>query len=441
MMTWFEYLRLVVEWMWLEVSGLPVDDFFIRVRRRAAQFLRRTRRVMIAVLAIPLFLLVIGVIFHSRSIIAIAGIIATIGWGIILFAFAALLEFATVIYREIKGTGAETRGRIYLQAVATIMLGEMLVVGYAVIVPLWNNPGAIPIVAMFAILLATMITVWEMKYNVFRQIAFWIAVVAFIFFTMSFFLPNTFSVLEKRSPEVDIQLSFWARNLSFDFLSDVPPLLGLGIFVVVVVVVLTVMAKTASAGAAAANNAPKTPTLGNKWFKRVVIVGLAALAIYFAWPYAKVLAGKIFGENIPAVVAQRNPGGGLIIPANSPLVDTGRIYKTGEVIEWSATGQVSATSKEFDGEYMIVSPNGWTIHPLFDPPRLYLADNCPPMALVGRIGNNPWFCMGTQGRRQAEDDGALYVAFNDMVGFKGGRKNVPHIFFADNFGRGELRLN
>ena len=50
-----------------------------------------------------------------------------------------------------------------------------------------EQSGAIPIVAMMAILLATMIAVWKMQYNVFHKIAFWIAVAAFVFFTASFF--------------------------------------------------------------------------------------------------------------------------------------------------------------------------------------------------------------------------------------------------------------
>ena len=126
-------------------------------------------------------------IFHSRPTIAIAGLLATIFWGAILLSFASIAELIAAAYREVRGLSGEVLGRIYIKAVATILLGEMLVVGYTILVPVWNNPGAIPIVAMMAILLATMIAVWKMQYNVFHKIAFWIAVAAFVFSLPVFF--------------------------------------------------------------------------------------------------------------------------------------------------------------------------------------------------------------------------------------------------------------
>lgn len=200
-MTWLEYITMILEWISLEISALPNNDFLRRVRTRAADFWRRTQRLALVIIIVPIIIFIAGIFFHSRPTIAIAGLLSTIFWGAILLAFASIAELLSVVYRELRGS--ETRGRIYIQAVATVLLGEMIVVGYAILVPVWNNPGAIPIVAMIAIILATMLVVWEMQLKVFRQIAFWVAIVAFVFFTASFFLPNTFSVIEKKAPKID----------------------------------------------------------------------------------------------------------------------------------------------------------------------------------------------------------------------------------------------
>ena len=217
-MTWFRYFRMIIEWISLEISALPHSDFLRRVRAQAADFWRRTQRLALAITIIPIIVFVAGIFFHSRPTIAIAGLLATACWGTILFFFASIAELITAVYREVRGSGSEMRGRFYINAVATFLLGEMIVVGYAIIVPVWNNPGAILIVAMIAIILATMMVVWEMRFKVFRQISFWIAVVAFVLFTLSFFLPGTFSVLEKRVPEVDQHISSMVDN--GDALSD-----------------------------------------------------------------------------------------------------------------------------------------------------------------------------------------------------------------------------
>lgn len=211
-MTWLEYFRMVLEWISLEISALPHNDFLRRVRAQAAGFWRRTQRLALVIIIIPIIVFIVGIFFHSRPTIAIAGLLATIFWGAILLSFASIAELIAAAYREVRGLSGEVLGRIYIKAVATILLGEMLVVGYTILVPVWNNPGAIPIVAMMAILLATMIAVWKMQYNVFHKIAFWIAVAAFVFFTASFFLPGTFSVLENRVPAIDQNLSDWMNG-------------------------------------------------------------------------------------------------------------------------------------------------------------------------------------------------------------------------------------
>lgn len=280
-MTWSEYFRMVLEWIGLEISALPHNDFLRRVRARAAGFWRRTQRLALIIIIIPIIVFVAGIFFHSRPTIAIAGLLSTIFWGAILFSFASIAELIAAVYREVRGLSGEALGRVYIKAVATILLGEMLVVGYVIIVPVWNNPGAIPIVAMMAILLATMIAVWKMQYNVFHQIAFWIAVAAFIFFTASFFLPNTFAVLDERAPEIDQHLSGWLRNPSIS-----PIILGI-LAIIVVVLLLSFIGK-------------KLPA-GSKWLKNVIILAVAVGAIYLLWPYAKALASKTFGSMPPAI--------------------------------------------------------------------------------------------------------------------------------------------
>src|SRR3989344_4867791 len=108
-MTWFRYFRMVIEWISLEISALPHSDFLRRVRVQAADFWRRTQRLALVVVIIPIVVFVAGIFFHSRPTIAIAGLLATVCWGVILFFFASIAELITAVYREIRGREAVGR--------------------------------------------------------------------------------------------------------------------------------------------------------------------------------------------------------------------------------------------------------------------------------------------------------------------------------------------
>ena len=112
-MTWLEYFRMILEWISLEISALPHNDFLRRVRAQAADFWRRTQRLALAITIIPIIIFVAGIFFHSRPTIAIAGLLATACWGAILFFLASIAEIITAVYRENSGSGSAMRGRVY----------------------------------------------------------------------------------------------------------------------------------------------------------------------------------------------------------------------------------------------------------------------------------------------------------------------------------------
>ncbi|TAN57381.1 hypothetical protein EPN15_04485 [Patescibacteria group bacterium] len=401
-MTWLEYFRMVLEWISLEISALPHSDFLRRVRAQAADFWRRTQRLALAIIIIPVIVFVAGIFFHSRPTIAIAGLLATVCWGTILFAFASIAELITAVYREVRGLGGEALGRIYLKAVATILLGEMLVVGYAIIVPVWNNPGAIPIVAMMAILLATMIAVWKMQYNVFHQIAFWIAVAAFVFFTASFFLPNTFAVLDERAPEIDKNLSIWARNPSAS-----PILIVIGI-IALVILLIYFLGKVAPAG--------------SKLLKSAIALVAAVAAIYFLWPYAKALAGKTFGEKLPALEPyigkfDSSKTNVVLEESLSPRApfdrkyDLPRIIKKGDIIAVEVSGNY-IWDPAADG---YIGPCGasWT------PKQLHYKAKFPILdygiaGVVLKIGDGGYIGLCGSGQRTFDDRGTVLATFRAL---------------------------
>ena len=149
---------------------------------------------------------------------------------------------------------------------------------------------------------------------------------------------------------------------------------------------------------------------------------------------------KIFGNSLPSpVFAQQNTDGSLIISAKTVWVDTGRVYRDGEVIDWEmSNASVTATDNPSDPAYGYVDANGWRHSQFFDAVRPHFVDGCPTMALVGKVGDGSWFCMKSQGRHIAPKNGKLYVAFNDAVGFKTGQLKPE--FFRDNDGEGTLYL-
>ena len=152
---------------------------------------------------------------------------------------------------------------------------------------------------------------------------------------------------------------------------------------------------------------------------------------------------KVFGKKLPSPAsAHKNSDGSLTIQADAVWIDTGRAYAKGEILEWKMpVAQVSATGDPNDGAYEIVDADGWRHPRFFDAPRPHMVNGkCPTMALVGRVGDGEWFCMKSSGRYVPDQNGKLFVSFNDAVGLRQGQFD-PVRFFADNIGEGRLYLN
>ena len=165
----------------------------------------------------------------------------------------------------------------------------------------------------------------------------------------------------------------------------------------------------------------------------------SVLASPLSWA-KEIKVPKVFGDKLPSpVFAQQNSDGGLIITAKTVWIDTGKVYREGEVINWEmSNASITATDNPSDPAYGYVDANGWRHSQFFDAVRPHFVDGCPTMALVGKVGDGSWFCMKSQGRHIAPKNGKLYVAFNDAVGFKTGQLKPE--FFRDNDGEGTLYL-
>ena len=227
--------------------------------------------------------------------------------------------------------------------------------------------------------------------------------------------------------------------------NELPWLAKIGLIVAFALVIIGLLRKFApvSAKVAPVNT---VAAVAQSQLPKIALWIVAGVALYyFVWPQVKPAIAHMYdvvtGIEAP-IPAQRNPDGSYVIPANIPGVDTEAVYRMNSVIEWRATGSASARNKTNDFEYVFRSPDGWVDAPLpmFNPPRIYMAESCAPMQLIGRVGKSPWFCMGSSGKRIADDDGGLVVARNDMIGFKTGHLTDSRIFYKDNLGSDTLWL-
>lgn len=280
---------------WVELRYYRIRGEAARIQRRldgirpqVANFWRNTVLLAIIAIVIPFILFVVGIIFKQRWLLGTAGLAATIGHGIIFFVFAGLGDVITLVIQWAKPSttqsSAGTKSASFIKVAETIILAELIAIGYTIIVPVWNNLSAIPVILMISVMLVLMVNVWDFKTAWFKYITFGITVASFCYFTASFYIPKSAAYLEENtSPKIDDGLLSWLQN------PHVPSIFVIGGLIALVILLIHFLSKTSLTGT------------GSKWLKNALILVVAVGAIYFLWPYAKALASKTFGSMPPAI--------------------------------------------------------------------------------------------------------------------------------------------
>jgi hypothetical protein len=157
----------------------------------------------------------LSLLFEAGWIAALAGVILALTLMIVMFkpvylGLAILLGITwEILHLEIEKafkTGLRY-GKLYLDIGLGILLWELIVLAYISIFPVWNNPQALPVLALFSLLAGLMIYVWKFERTFFRKFAYRFVVVILILETLSFFFPLTSQAINKKMPAVDRKIS------------------------------------------------------------------------------------------------------------------------------------------------------------------------------------------------------------------------------------------
>jgi hypothetical protein len=173
----------------------------------------------------PIFMVALDITLDIAWLTALAGVLLALILGILLLrpvymAIALVLgvSWQVIHLRLHPGTAIDVGiawAKTHLNIVAGVLLWELLIVFYLTVFPTSQNPRALPIVALCALLLALMGYYWGMKGIGFRKIIFSFVVIFMIFQTSSFVFPNAARAIGNKFPGWDNALTEWVKSPSF----------------------------------------------------------------------------------------------------------------------------------------------------------------------------------------------------------------------------------
>lgn len=159
------------------------------------------RRLAIIAIIFPIPILILGILGHWVAVISTAGLL----WAIFTI---ILLTLATPIGLLLEATvgGMKDSGKRYVNLVLGVLLTELVFTLFVAVVPINNNPNALPIVILAAAILG-ILGVTGTKTMATKKRIGTIAGLVLIIFTFSFFFPQTFQCLQGIRERVDNEVA------------------------------------------------------------------------------------------------------------------------------------------------------------------------------------------------------------------------------------------
>ncbi len=204
--------------IWLAVfqKGPQKMDKLVKwVKPRAKKIWKCFLVLALILIIIPIVAVDLALLFKAGWIAALIGTLLALILMVLFFkpvylGLAALLGITwEVLYLRIKEapkTGVRY-GKLYLDIGLGILLWELIILSYISIFPVWNNPQALPVLALFSLLAGLMVYVWKFEKIFFRKFAYRFVVLVLIVETLSFFFPLTSQAINKKMPVVDRKIS------------------------------------------------------------------------------------------------------------------------------------------------------------------------------------------------------------------------------------------
>lgn len=216
---WFEFFSVFSHWFSMgsekfrdRVDGV-IGDAIERIKPHAKKIRKRLIFLSGIIIQIPILAVLLDFHFRTNWITTSAGIFLAL---ILLFfllspknlGLAALLgAIWSILHFQIKPTFDEAVkfGEGYVKFVLYVILWELAIVFYLSIFKVWNNPKAIPIVALCALLLPLMASLFDdeerkKRSKFFKKLAFRTVTLIFIIETLTFVLPTTAETIRTKIP-------------------------------------------------------------------------------------------------------------------------------------------------------------------------------------------------------------------------------------------------
>lgn len=205
--------------IWLAMSA-ETNSFITWLRPRARRLWTNVKIILGVILGLPVLAVILDLIAETGWITALTGLITAIALGAILIQpiypalallIGALWAIVNLRISFVPKTAIEF-GEKYLKAVAAILLWELIIIFYLSIVPVWQNPKALPLVALSAFVAILMAYVWDFKGRFFKGFALFCVVAVLVIKTLSFYYPLTSEAINEKTPKIDETMAEYIRH-------------------------------------------------------------------------------------------------------------------------------------------------------------------------------------------------------------------------------------
>ena len=167
-------------------------------KTRLEVYKRSLKRIGLVVMVLPLVMLIVGLMGNMGWLVASIGIF----WSLVTIIFLGLAAPIGVILEVVLGGSIRGSGSRYFKLCLGILLAELTFTLFRSVVPISNNPKAVPIVTLCAIILGVLGAMGANTPSIKKIIGFGATVTLFAFM-FSFFFPETFNAASSVRQKID----------------------------------------------------------------------------------------------------------------------------------------------------------------------------------------------------------------------------------------------
>lgn len=184
----------------LALVGKPEDE------TRVAVYFKSLRRLALLVLIMPIPILALGIAGGWEWLVALVGIFWALATLLLLVVALPLGILIEALVHGPKGSGDR-----YVKLALGILLAELTFTLFRSVVPINQNPGAIPIVVLAAAILG-ILGAMGLKTPFTKKMIGGMATTVLVTSTLSFFFPQSFTVLKTLRGKIDKEAATLLRG-------------------------------------------------------------------------------------------------------------------------------------------------------------------------------------------------------------------------------------